>query len=872
MLDKIDKKWNSLEETTQSNLKTALAYLISILIFVVFHPAFEKLLNESIEEYLFRYVESKWYNDIIIIITVILTLVYSFYLRKRRKLVPSKKLIGLILSAAIVYFIYRFLLLEPNWEFTSFYTLNKWFDITSVKYLDLLFISATISQLILIKGGKRPKLNSNPENSFAEDSPLENENDDLGYKAYAKTISKRIKGSSFDNNSFAIGINGRWGTGKSSFINLLKKNFEAEKGKSEIIEIDFNPWRSYSPEMITKDFFATVESELGKYHSSISRLLINYSNKLVAYQSNAFTQAAQAVIASVTGVDSIDELHKQIKAALKDIGKKLIVYIDDVDRLDKDEILEVIRLVRNTANFPYTFFVVAYDRDYLINALESHNVHNKESFLEKIFQIEITLPYYRKQLLYDKVIENLVTRFPKPVSKEIEKILSADKDAIPSSTSFYSCVINTFDNMRDVVRYTNSVLLNLEMLTDKKSGDFKMEIDLIDFLKIEILRLKYPSLYTDLKNRRHIYITASSEPYGKRYYFLNRDNNSSAHTQLQDYIENNCPTLSIAHTEKGRVFILLKNIFEPEANTLREPSSKSIRVPSRFEIYFTYSIPNYKLSDIEFANLREQDDIKTFYNRIDNWIDNGVFHELKEKLESISDYNSVEDYEKMIRVMFYFYNKIVDDKTLPNDFNYDALNKQLQMSETIYIDNVDEKDRFIEDIFRVKDNRPLITQSSLLRYVDHKSDVYPGNFPISKESNKLLRLSYFKDYCKENEYIDNNMWAIFINSRLLKIDGSKYETLEETMSLMREFAMEKDLSGFLQRVTNEKVPSEKQSFVISSIAYEVFGNKNVFYRSVMESELLSESYKLEFKNFFEKLKSNRYQAVDFSFNEIKVMQ
>lgn len=64
--------------------------------------------------------------------------------------------------------------------------------------------------------------------------------------------------------------------------------------------------------------------------------------------------------------------------------------IDDLDRLDADEILEVLKLIRNTANFPYLKFVVACDRKYVIEQLRSRAIDEK--YLEKIFMVDFQLP------------------------------------------------------------------------------------------------------------------------------------------------------------------------------------------------------------------------------------------------------------------------------------------------------------------------------------------------------------------------------------------------------------------------------------------------------------------------------------------------
>ncbi|MBK7684509.1 MAG: AAA family ATPase [Bacteroidetes bacterium] len=188
---------------------------------------------------------------------------------------------------------------------------------------------------------------------------------------------------------FAIGINGAWGSGKTSFINLLKSKLK----KEDLVEINFNPWNSNSPNAIIQDFFDTLQEGIRPFHSSLSRLLASYSKKLVKLNDNKTTQAILTSINTLFGDDSLNKLYDEINISLNKIDNKIIVYIDDLDRLDKDEIVEVIRLIRNTANFHNTYFIVSYDRAYVVNALKMHSSYSEYQYLEKIFQIEVTLPY-----------------------------------------------------------------------------------------------------------------------------------------------------------------------------------------------------------------------------------------------------------------------------------------------------------------------------------------------------------------------------------------------------------------------------------------------------------------------------------------------
>ena len=379
--------------------KRFLLFVICLAVYVLFNHPLEKVIGKIIVKHLLSNINSVWYNDVVFGIIILSSCVYLAI--KIKSYTPSKNSLFILCLSSLLYLYYR--LSKTIWTFVSF----SFYKIHIV-YADILpFI--TIVNLILLAFSKPYQLPSNNKESFFDDAPVEkNGTDTLGFTTYATMIAKKINNSFFEK-AFAIGVNGRWGSGKTSFINLLKK----ELLNDDIIEIDFNPWNSNSPQAVIKDFFETIQEKIRPYHSSTPKLLNDYSKKLVSLYENETTKSIHSFFSTVSDNDSLTSLFKNINDSLKNVNKKLVVFIDDLDRLDKEEIVEVIRLIRNTANFYNTFFIVAYDRTYVLKALSNHNPYNHEQFLEKIFQIEITLPNFNKNILRNLLLEKLKIVFHK---------------------------------------------------------------------------------------------------------------------------------------------------------------------------------------------------------------------------------------------------------------------------------------------------------------------------------------------------------------------------------------------------------------------------------------------------------------------------
>jgi len=393
------------------NYRRSTFLIILLGTYILFHDFFESIISETIVTYFLSYCESTIVNDFILFSTLVCILFLMF---KNIKRIASLETRLASIAFFAMYLFYR--LNSDIWIFTKFRTF-EFFAYTDI-FAIITCVYFVISSLpIFLKSNKALK----SEFSFFDDEPVyQNKQDELGYEEYAVELTKRIENTEIQK-SFAIGINGQWGFGKTSFINLIKKNLNSE----ENIIVDFNPWSSQNSEVIINDFFETLQKEIRPYYSSLADELIRYSDKLSIATNNYFSNILQVVkISNSLGRTGSLDLYTEINSKIEQLNKKVIVFIDDLDRLNKAELLSVIRLIRNTADFHQTFFIVAYDRNYILEGIKEHNPLNYHLFLEKIFQIEINLPSFNKKILREKLTEKLKTIITEGYHKEIsEEIL-----------------------------------------------------------------------------------------------------------------------------------------------------------------------------------------------------------------------------------------------------------------------------------------------------------------------------------------------------------------------------------------------------------------------------------------------------------------
>src|SRR5690606_19870964 len=106
--------------------------------------------------------------------------------------------------------------------------------------------------------------------------------------------------------SIAFGITGEWGSGKTSFINLIKRNFDNDKNKNNYITIDYNPWLNINIESIIQDFFDSVESEIRQHSLDVSKDIRKYGESVVSIDGSGVIDSALKNL-SITQKDSLTQ-------------------------------------------------------------------------------------------------------------------------------------------------------------------------------------------------------------------------------------------------------------------------------------------------------------------------------------------------------------------------------------------------------------------------------------------------------------------------------------------------------------------------------------------------------------------------------------
>ena len=189
----------------------------------------------------------------------------------------------------------------------------------------------------------------------------------------------------------------------------------------------------------------------------------------------------------------VAEIKNDLKVLLSNLGRTVLVVIDDLDRLTPDEIRMVFQLVKANADFPSLVYLLLFQRETVERALSRSGEIDGPQFLAKLVQVRFDIPKISRRQLEDSV-ESAV--------REVVHAGSATQrfDNTRWSKLFASAVMPYFQTLRDVKRFGNALSFHFELY---RRGD-SFDANPVDLIGLEILREYEAPLYERLHNAREL--------------------------------------------------------------------------------------------------------------------------------------------------------------------------------------------------------------------------------------------------------------------------------------------------------------------------------------------------------------------------------
>ncbi len=347
------------------------------------------------------------------------------------------------------------------------------------------------------------------ESALAGDRPIvTSELDLLGFGPLAAQLAKAVCNDSL-RDGMVIGIEGDWGSGKSTLVNLMVQAIETRSVVSPPIHIAFAPWLIGHRDDLLRGLFDALQSGIlnSKIDGGDGKALLQKSKDAVLEKLRKFGGAIEFTgeLAKKSGwignpfaeqmgdglkwfgsklketkTRDLSQLKSELEKALKSFDRRIVVTIDDLDRLEPSEIAEVFRLVKSVGDLPNIVYVLCYDRAIVSEAIQKANsIENGEAFLEKIIQVSLKVP----------MPEPFVLRgiFEQKLGEVIRFSTLTDEQKSRLSEVISNHGGDRLRTPRDIARIMDRIRFAWPAVKD--------HVDAADFVWLEVIRATNPKLY-----------------------------------------------------------------------------------------------------------------------------------------------------------------------------------------------------------------------------------------------------------------------------------------------------------------------------------------------------------------------------------------
>ena len=291
-----------------------------------------------------------------------------------------------------------------------------------------------------------------------------------------------------------VAITGSWGSGKTSLMNLTAERLRADEGVLGVVE--FNPWLFSGSEQLTGSLLTELASQLDGYASGLDKVRSGSAElvgKLKTYsQGFSILGAVPLVGKYVDGVQkglegfhdllqgdqSLQARRQEAVEALQGIEQRIVVLIDDIDRLTRSETRDLFRAVRLSASFPNVVYLLCLDQEVVARALDEEGFSGK-AYLEKILTVTCRVPE-----LSDHQVEEM---FMGGLNSILESHQTLPADEAKWAAIYPSLIRPLIRTGRDAKRVLTSLPITLRLVGE--------QLPIEDVVALETLRVLHPELH-----------------------------------------------------------------------------------------------------------------------------------------------------------------------------------------------------------------------------------------------------------------------------------------------------------------------------------------------------------------------------------------
>jgi hypothetical protein len=351
-----------------------------------------------------------------------------------------------------------------------------------------LLLCAVLLSPLVQQSWRRPK-RTPPQLYFIADDEIVDEREDLlASETQAKSFAETVLASGA-HQGLVFGVDGPWGVGKTSFINLAERYWTSAEDRAIVCR--FEPLRYASePDLsdrLIRDLSAAIQRKVfaPEFRPTASR----YSRLIKGKADISFLGFKLSLEPSQ---ETVDELLDDIDEVLRRIGRRVIIVIDDLDRLDAKTTNNVLFATRRTFKLSQATYVLCYDTEILAGSQDEGS--RAREFLEKFVTVKLSLfvdsSSIRDFLRTDwQRAESQLGSIPSDTMLKLGAVLNELASILDGELA--ARYLPLVGDLRKVKRFVNAMLLMQLEKSDLGRTDFNKR----DLINLILLHLNYPGLF-----------------------------------------------------------------------------------------------------------------------------------------------------------------------------------------------------------------------------------------------------------------------------------------------------------------------------------------------------------------------------------------
>lgn len=436
--------------------------------------------------------------------------------------------------------------------------------------------------------------------NYFNDSPIEDiEDDQYGVMPFANALAKSILNIDQPIGT-TIALNGPWGSGKSSAVNLVRSALN-NANDARLVITEFKCWWYRGEEALALAFLQNLNAVLGSTLKDKVKGLIPRLGRGILQAGPIIGPAiALTPVGPLAGLatggltfvkrffpegETLETTFQKLAEVLAEENRRFLVIIDDLDRLSPDEALAIFRLIKSVGRLPNVMYLVVFDRQLAEKAVSERYPSEGPHFLEKIIQAGFELPSPLPTDLNNAVLASISEICGSPNEDQIVRFMNV----------FYDVVAPYISSPRHVSRFQNAISVTWPAIAS--------EVNLADFVALEILRLYEPILFASIRANKHLVCGVRQEG----------DSNGNDESRFDLFLR------GVPEDHHEWVMTALQRLF-PRLESMgygsewisEWSSERRVCVETHFDTYFRLSLSDQVLSAQKIDELIEKADDRDF--------------------------------------------------------------------------------------------------------------------------------------------------------------------------------------------------------------------------------------------------------------------